>query len=496
MLLGRKDNQVKIRGYRVELEEIENTLKKHDDIIDAAVIAEEKREQHLTAYVVPKPEASPFINGFKRYLLPNNLAVAQINKNETDYIYKEIFELQAYLKHGISLNDGDCIFDAGANIGLFSVFANLACRSAKIYAFEPNPRVYNVLRANASLYCPGIKLFNYGLAEENKTSQFTFFEGFSLLSGLYADESSEKDTIKKFMANQQESGVESMKELVANADQILDQRFHSSTFEVQLESLSNIIEKENIQRIDYLKINVEKAELDVLKGIRDEHWPRIRQIVLEVDVKENLNVITSLLEEKGYDLIVDQDTLLEGTSLCYIYAIRKDDVNKLHTTSQNLQLPSLPDKLISDTGIKDFIRKKLPDYMVPERIVQIERIPLTPNGKINKKALGNIPGADITTRAEYTAPGNELEQKLSGIWENVLGRQKIGTNESFFEIGGNSLKVVELFRQINIHYPGSINVTNLFDNTTIVKQAEFISSKDRSSKAQPREEQIIEEIEL
>jgi hypothetical protein len=189
---------------------------------------------------------------------------------------------------------------------------------------------------------------------------------------------------------------------------------------------------------------------------------------------------------------------LEGTSLCYIYAIRKEDGNSLHKieTPQHLQLPYLPDKIISDIKLKDFIRKKLPDYMVPEKIVQIEKIPLTANGKVNKKALSHLSGADLDTRPEYIAPGNELEQKLCDIWQNVLGKEKIGINESFFEMGGNSMKVVELFRQINIYYPETINVTDLFDNTTIIRQAEFISSRNNSSKRQPEEAQVIEEIEL
>ncbi|MGB8194585.1 MAG: amino acid adenylation domain-containing protein, partial [Chitinophagaceae bacterium] len=499
VLLGRKDNQIKIRGYRVELEEIENTLKKYSDIENAVVTVEEyKNEKQLIAYVVAKPEASLFINGFKRYKLPNNLAIAQINKNETDYIYKEIFELQAYLKHGISLKDGDCIFDVGANIGLFSVFANMACRNPKMYAFEPNPKVYDTLSANATLYCPGIKLFNCGLAEGNKTSEFTFFEGFSLLSGLYANEKAERDMVKTFMVNQQNKGVDDMKELVSSADQILNKRFKAFTFLVQLESLSDVIERENVQQIDYLKINVEKAELDVLRGIRDEHWARIRQIVLEVDVKENLPIITTMLENNGYDLIVEQDLLLEGTTLCYVYAIRKGDKARLNKgkKQRSLHLAALPDKIISDASLRDFIRKKLPDYMMPARIIQIEKIPLTGNGKINKKALRHLSSTGIDSTRAYIAPGNEIEQKLADIWQNVLGKEKIGTNDSFFEMGGNSLKVVELFRQVDIFYPGSINVTTLFDNTTISKQADFISNKSHSSQKRADEAQIIEEIEL
>ena len=78
------------------------------------------------------------------------MAVAHLNRNETDYMYREIFELQAYLRHGITINDGDSIFDVGANVGLFTLFVNQICQRPKVYSFEPNPTVFELSRLNAS----------------------------------------------------------------------------------------------------------------------------------------------------------------------------------------------------------------------------------------------------------------------------------------------------------------------------------------------------------
>jgi len=83
------------------------------------------------------------------YLLPDGLPVAHLNKNETDYTYNEIFILQAYLCHGITIHDGDCIVDAGVNIGLFTVFASRLARDLRVFSFEPNPSVFECLKANA-----------------------------------------------------------------------------------------------------------------------------------------------------------------------------------------------------------------------------------------------------------------------------------------------------------------------------------------------------------
>ena len=127
---------------------------------------DEPGDKGLIAYVVARPNRAPQVGGKPRYRLPNGAAVAQLNKNETDYIYQEIFERQAYLRHGITIKDGDCIFDVGANIGLFTLFANQIAKRPRLYSFEPNPEAYEILSANATLYGSDVRLFNCGLSDE------------------------------------------------------------------------------------------------------------------------------------------------------------------------------------------------------------------------------------------------------------------------------------------------------------------------------------------
>jgi amino acid adenylation domain-containing protein len=145
--LGRTDDQVKLRGFRIELGGIATVLMEHPDVQQAVVTVRKEVEgdKRLVGYVVPKPSRMPTVAGLPRYILPNHLAIAHLNKNETDFLYKEIFEVRAYLKHGITIQDGDCIFDVGTNIGLFSLFAHLNGNHVKVYGFEPNPFVFEKL---------------------------------------------------------------------------------------------------------------------------------------------------------------------------------------------------------------------------------------------------------------------------------------------------------------------------------------------------------------
>ncbi|MBN4002012.1 amino acid adenylation domain-containing protein [Nostoc sp. LPT] len=175
---GRIDHQVKIRGFRIELGEIKALLSGHQGVQECVVLAreDEPNNKRLVAYIVPDHiQASTILNlvSLKEqgilsdrslYELPNGMMIAHLNKTETEFLYQEIFTEQSYLQHGITLDEGDCIFDVGANIGLFSLFAAQACPKVKIYAFEPIPPVFELLRLNAELYNLDAKVFNIGLS--------------------------------------------------------------------------------------------------------------------------------------------------------------------------------------------------------------------------------------------------------------------------------------------------------------------------------------------
>ena len=491
--LGRMDNQIKLRGYRIEPGEIEATLKQHAEVREAVVLECDGRngQRELVAYLVVSPEIAPTLAGKPRYRLPNGVAVAQLNRNETDYIYQEIFERQAYLRHGITIHDGDCIFDVGANIGLFTVFANQMAKGLTVYCFEPNPALYDILKTNAKLYGSDVRLFKYGLSDQEKSASFTFFPGFSLLSGFYADAQAEKQVVKAYLRNQQKAGAPEMGELVEEADAILNDRFISESFDAELRALSSIIEQEQIDNIDLLKINVEKSELDVLLGISEGDWQKIRQIVLEVDIKDNLPTITSLLEQHGYEYVVEQDDLLEGTSLCYVYAIRPILERKLireqSAGSHVRTLPLRDQSLLSAADMRAFLAAKLPDYMIPSAFMFLESLPLTPNGKVDRKAL---PAPDQTRpelEESFVAPWSPIEKVIAEIWAGVLKVEKVGIHDNFFDLGGHSLLATQVVSRIRVALQAELPLRVLFEAPTV---AELALRIDQSASARDDLEEL------
>jgi amino acid adenylation domain-containing protein/FkbM family methyltransferase len=480
--LGRTDHQVKIRGYRIELGEIEDVLRRHPHIRKAAVVAREAADgqKQLAAYVVATPDRTPVFAGNWRYVLPNGAAVAQLNKNETDYIYQEIFERQAYLRHGITIRDGDCIFDVGANIGLFTVFANQVANKPSVYSFEPNPAVFEILKANASLYGSSGKLFNCGLSNQARTATFTFFPGFSLLSGLYADAQTEKEIVKTFMLNQRRAGLAEMAELIEHADQILSERFEAQKFPVKLQTLSSLIEEEGIDTIDLLKINVEKSELDVLNGINDRDWRKIKQIVVEVDVKAHLPIIISLFEKHGYETAVEQENLLEGTPLCYVYAIRPSRecalIRERGNESHIRAIPVLNQPLLSVGELRGYLGQTLPEPMIPSVLIFLEAFPLTPNGKLDRKALAATDQNATESRSNDVAPRTLVEELLAAIWAQLLKVDKIGVHDSFFDLGGHSLLATQAISRIRRTFSIELPLRSFFETPTVAGLAERVES--------------------
>ena len=416
--LGRVDNQVKLRGFRIELEEIEAVLREHKGVREAVVTVghDTAGHQRLIAYVVPRHKnRQPQLDSQQLYRLPNELEVVYHNRSETDLIYQEIFEDQTYLKHGLMLPEGACVFDVGANIGLFTLFVHQHCRDARVFAFEPSPPIFDKLATNIALYDLDVELFNPGLLDDTQ------------------------------------------------------------------QLLSEAMRAHNVERIDLLKIDVEKSELDVLKGIDPSEWKKVDQLVIKVHDRDgSLEEVTMLLRERGFEITVEQDEWSQRTGLYNIYARRTAllEKNNGHLTPRALSRIDL-----STDSLRSHIAARVPAYLVPSAFVVLDRIPLLPNGKVDRSALPAPEKISSELKTAYVAPRTPVEELIARMWEDVLGLKQIGVDTNFFDLGGHSLLATQVMTRLREALNVEMPLRRLFELPTIEQLAAAVEQEKKFGSA-------------
>ena len=125
--------------------------------------------------------------------------------------------------------------------------------------------------------------------------------------------------------------------------------------------------------------------------------------------------------------------------------------------------------------LRSYLSKQLPEYMVPTGLLQIEQMPLTVNGKLDRKALLAIE-YNLADSKEYKAPTNELEQQLLSIWEKLLGNNSIGVQDDFFRVGGDSIKSIQLSSRVRSELGRELSVKDVFEHRTIERMVSHVLS--------------------
>ncbi|UCH98229.1 MAG: amino acid adenylation domain-containing protein [Candidatus Aminicenantes bacterium] len=127
--------------------------------------------------------------------------------------------------------------------------------------------------------------------------------------------------------------------------------------------------------------------------------------------------------------------------------------------------------------LREYLARKLPDYMIPTSFVKLETMPLTPNGKIDRKSL-DAHGTRLGTGTEYAPPGSEVEKVLTGIWKEVLKLDRIGIDDNFFDLGGNSMDVISLNNELQKTFKRNIPVVAIFRYLTVRSFARYLNRED------------------
>jgi amino acid adenylation domain-containing protein len=149
---------------------------------------------------------------------------------------------------------------------------------------------------------------------------------------------------------------------------------------------------------------------------------------------------------------------------------------------------SLTAYVVSSTqpSLRAFLDKKLPEYMVPPRVIWLEALPLTPNGKVDRNRLPQPEPEEHRTLSP--APSTEIERRLAAVWEAVLERRGVGVRDNFFELGGHSLLVAKLLRRVETEFGARLSMAAVFQAPTIQQFAELLNCQDvtvRTPKVSP-----------
>ena len=157
----------------------------------------------------------------------------------------------------------------------------------------------------------------------------------------------------------------------------------------------------------------------------------------------------------------------EGISQCAVLATGDDTGN--HQLVAYVVATGTFDK----EGVQTWLRGHLPAYMVPGIFIPLDRLPLTTNGKLDRRALPPVSGL-ITSTREYVAPGNDTEQAIATIWEELLGIDKVSINDNFFELGGHSLLAARVMSRLRSALDIAVSIRDIFSYPVLAELSAYI----------------------
>ncbi len=225
----------------------------------------------------------------------------------------EVVGERVYLRDGVQLEPGATVLDVGANVGVAATFFAADCEAGAVHSFEPIGPNYELLRANVAAH-PACVTYPFGLADRPGSAEFTYYPGAAAMSGLYAEPERDRELVRRALSNAGSSAEQAERQVAG--------RYEPETLRGELRTLAQVVREEGIERIDLLKIDVERAELDVLRGLDEQAWERCEQLVVEAHGAERVAEISALLGEQGYRVRRAQEEIMRGTDLHMLYATR------------------------------------------------------------------------------------------------------------------------------------------------------------------------------
>ena len=258
-------------------------------------------------------------DSMKLFRFPSGLEVwgAPESGAAVRFLHRELFENRGYESQGVVVKNGDTIFDVGANIGMFALSLMSRFEDLNIYCFEPVPATFNCLKRNTAEYPRAAKsrvtALGFGLGASETDAMIEYFAGSPVDSTLYPKE--KRKALEQLLDGIKLRDLWRMNKLRAVylaplfpfRKQIIGPAYarlmsEGKSVSCQIKTISWFIDEHAVERIDLLKIDVEGAEMEVLKGLEERHWQRIQQVAMEIhpENKHHVDRICDDLRSRGF----------------------------------------------------------------------------------------------------------------------------------------------------------------------------------------------------
>jgi amino acid adenylation domain-containing protein len=151
-----------------------------------------------------------------------------------------------------------------------------------------------------------------------------------------------------------------------------------------------------------------------------------------------------------------------------------------------------PGEILSTKELREYLSEQLPSYMIPAAYVMLEEMPLTRNGKVDRRALPAPEQSGIDLSESYVAPRTVAEELLVSIWREVLGVERLGVFDNFFELGGHSLLATQLVSRFRETFQTELPLRSLFEQPTVAGLASLITQEQGAFSGAPASDKLIE----
>ena len=196
---------------------------------------------------------------------------------------------------------------------------------------------------------------------------------------------------------------------------------------------------------------------------------------------EYLGRIDHQVKIRGFRIEVGEieNALLNHPAVREIVVLVRED--KADDKQLVAYIVSVPGQRPTVSELRQYLKKLLPNYMIPRIFTFLDILPLLPNGKIDRRALPALDNQRPELTATFKPPQSETEQQIGKLWQEVLHLDKVGINDNFFDLGGNSLLMLQVNNKLRAILQRDISVVTMFQNPTIYSLAEYLNQKQQLS---------------